>query len=439
MSRVARAGRLVVLAGIAFVGRPVYAATYNVTFCFNYDAQFGDASSAVGDDFFTSNAVRRARGIYYEVYDVTPRTLLYHGYTPWDGASTGCTDPFPLDSGKWYDAVGTSIASVNGNYLKVYDDDSTPSLYGFGVYGYMPTASGTVTATAPAAAPGWNIASAAAQAMYRRNVGLSGETVVFYTQMCPSATNGSCNQNGEVYIQNTNVSGSGPNFSQKYLIVHEMGHAVATLKNGGNNASTTSTAPLEGCGNSIETDLGHRMVTKEYQSTAANEGIANYYAAVAFNNTTDGECRWQYYKSVDWDLDGNYNEEVPVFSCEGAGMWFTAAGVTYPYTDADWLVRDVVEEKCLEVDPTGETRNRATELDWLRFFWDLDHDQGVTTTKIFDIWNAANPHTWLSWGEGSSDVCATTVWPSGRLRSAADSEGVLTEWDAEFTVNGVHR
>lgn len=101
---------------------------------------------------------------------------------------------------------------------------------------------------------------------------------------------------------------------------------------------------------------------------------------------------------------------------------------------------------------SGTLTNRATEYDWLRFFWDLDYDQGLSTTTIYTIWDWANSDNWHASGDGwdtysTSTPCSIWTgsaymppsWPSGRLRCAADTAGYLTEWDAEDAANGVHR
>lgn len=329
---------------------------------------------------------------------------------------------------------------MNDNLIKVYDDDVTPVPYGFGIFGHVPTSSGTVNLTSPVNS-GWNVAVAATQAMARRNAGLSSQEVIFYTTACGTwgggaSTGGSCTHMGAAYVEP--IGGGGPGCGQKYAVAHEMGHLIARLKNGGNGAAKEDDANLDGCLPG-EGNAGHRMTTKEYQGQAANEGIAHYYAAVAFNNTTDVVCRFEYYKGVDLNGDGNQADEDRTLTCEGGSFWYKSGAVVFPYIDGDWMVRDYVEESCEERAPGGTLGNRATELDWLRFFWDLDHDQGVTTTKIFDIWDTSNPESWLETGSGSSYTCGSTDWPAGRLQCAADTEGVLAEWLEEAEVNGVTR
>ena len=96
----------------------------------------------------------------------------------------------------------------------------------------------------------------------------------------------------------------------------------------------------------------------------------------------------------------------------------------YTYTDGDYL-----GDWC-----TGTLTNRGTEWDWLRFLWDLDTDAGVSTTTIFDIYDSANPNSWNATGDGTG-----SAYPATRLRDAANTAGVLTEWDAWDSYNGVER
>lgn len=434
------------IAGAALSWSPrALAATYSVTFCFQYAVSFTDAKSTVGDDYLTSDASPlAARGVQYSVTQVAPLDTISGGYTPWTGnGGEGCSPTLTLDSNRTYNVYANSRMLVNDNIIKIYDDDTSPAYYGFGLTGYVPTASGTVTITSPVNS-GWNVAAAATQALGRRNVGLSGEDVIFYTQACgtwPGGTpaSGSCmrGSTGEVYV--SQLGSSAPGAGQKYVVVHEMGHEMAFLANGGHNADKDEAANQDGCHGVVASDPGHDMTSKEYQGQAVNEGLAHYYAAVAFNNTTQDDCHFEYYKAVDLNGDGSASLEYPRLTCEGGTYWYWGGAFPIPYTDGDWMFRDYVEESCEQLHPGGTLGNRATELDWLRFFWDLDHDQGVTTKNIFDIWDESEPQSWTKNGSGSNFTCGTTSWPSGRLRCAADTEGVLDEWDAEFAVNGVNR
>lgn len=193
---------------------------------------------------------------------------------------------------------------------------------------------------------------------------------------------------------------------------HELGHQLAYRKNGDNGPSKSYDAAWNNC--FTDNEQKHEAVSKEYQSAAASEGFAHYYAAVSFNDTAQSDCGFAYYKSTDWNLDDNLDPQW--VSCEGGPM----TGVDGHDYLGDWC--------------TGTLTNRATEWDWLRFLWDLDTDEGVTTEQIFEIWAGAYPHTWVAYGDATG-----SGYPASRLRDAADARGLLTAWDAWDNENGVQR
>lgn len=395
---------LCTVALLALGSKTAHATIYAVKFCADYSIDFDDADSAVEDDFYISNSDRDALGIHITVERNWDSHDVFSDYTDWSGADAGCTDTQYLDSARTYKVSAQSLAFVNGNHINVYNNDFVSLPYSHVEYlTFSPTASTTITFDT-AIADQWNIAAAAGYAMSRRSAGLSGEDFDFYTESCSGG--GSCNSAGKIYISS---SGSG----KKYLIGHEMGHSVARLSNGGAVADTSDAADLDNC-YTVDT-RDHEANSKEYNGKAANEGIAHYYAAVAFNNTTESSCGFYYYKtSVDWNLDATPDNLIA--SCESG-----------PMTGVDSF--DYLGDLC-----SGTLTNRAVEWDYLRFFWDLDTDQSVSTTTIFEIWDDSDPESWNATGDGTG-----SGYPSYELRNAANTNSVLTEWDNEDDDNGVHR
>ena len=381
----------------------VNATIYNVNFCAEYSIDFDDAHSGVGDDYFQTNSNVPARGAFFHIEDIFSNYVHYDTYTDWDGSTPGCTGGVPLDSTKYYRVTVYSKALVNGNYVRVLSDDSSDNLYGYQKYSnYHPFSSTTDIFPIPIASQ-WNIAAAAGWAMYRRPVGLSGETFKLYTQACDGG--GSCRDGNS-----SKISVWGAN--HKYVINHEFGHLVAYRKNGNVAPTSAYDAPSGVC--YTDSDEDHEAVSKEFQGAAASEGFAHYYAAVSFNRTDEYDCGFAYYKPTDWNLD--LTTDPTDVSCE-----------LEPFSGV--LNIDYLGNWC-----DGTLGNRGTEWDWLRFLWDLDTDEGVTTTTIFDIYDSSNPGSWTVRGTGSGGS-----YPSARLRAAADTEGVLAEWDAWDNTNGVHR
>lgn len=395
------------ITALVLLASQAHAVNYTVKFCANYSVDYDDADPAVGDDYFTSNSDRPARGARVRVMENGTLIDKYYTYTDWTGANEGCTTSLTLDSTKTYRVSVHSRALVNGNYINVLDNDATNNVYVYTAYAnYSPTSSTTVTFDT-SVADQWNIAAAAGWAMYRRAAGLSGENFDMYTETCPSGS-GSCRSGNAIYL--------GSPADSKYVINHEFGHLVAYRKNGNAAASSSYAAVVNSCftNDTAVPSTTHEANSKEYQSAAANEGYGHYYAAVAFNQTDQSDCAFAYYKSTDWDLDA-FNDDIWV-SCEAGPI----PGVDGGDYLGDWC--------------TGTLTNRGTEWDWLRFLWDLDTDAGASTTTIFDIYNTANPNSWNATGDSTG-----SAYPATRLRAAANTEGVLTEWDTWDNYNGVER
>jgi hypothetical protein len=150
-------------------------------------------------------------------------------------------------------------------------------------------------------------------------------------------------------------------FRQKFLVGHEVGHALeesyqfATFGSFGPYAYLNGSYDLDGggadCGSEDEL---HALTSLEYTSAAIMEGFAHFLSADAYNDHNDATGRFTYYKSAlgfprDIQLEGEsaFNAAAPSESNRFA------------------------QRVC---DPTPGI-NSGTELDWLRFFWDL-HTQG---------------------------------------------------------------
>lgn len=379
---------LALFAFVFLVGSEAFAV--NVKFCFKYAVNYDDASASAGDDFWNNNNDRPARGAYVQVLQNGV------GHIGPVSESDGCTGNLSMTAGNPYAAIINSRAFVGTNEIRVYDDPTTPDGYSQNFNGTVPSSSGTITLTT-GLHNAWNIAAAAGFAQSKRRGGLSNKTYTFYNTTCPSGS-GSCASGGNIYM-----SGDGGN--SKYIIIHEMGHDLLRKKNGDQGVSFsysgTSDAPCD------ESSGEHSMTSEEYQSAAVSEGWAHFYAATVFNDDSQTDCGFFYYKNV--DMDGiNGWDASRIISCE---------------TGTDHLG-----------DYCGGATDYSTEVDWLRFLWDATTDHGLTFNNLAGIWDAAEPHNWNSTTTGSSSND-----PEARLTAAAAAAGFATEWNADYTVNGVHR
>ncbi len=408
------------------------ATTYLVKFCFTYDVAYADADSSFGDDYVTTDTTYPARGARAKVTENITSTVKWDDFVEDDTPDPGCTDTLTLDSTRSYDIKVKSYAQVNGNTMWVYTDDTLASIYATGPGTYAPTASGTVNISTPGGTEQWNIANAIGHAMWRRDGGMTGETFNFANEAGPNGTEYIRGDAGDPDDDFVYVSSGGND--NKYMIVHEFGHLVAAQANDGgppdNDDGGVSyyDADEEECFSLGIDEESHSMNSKEYQGAASWEGIAHYYAAVAFNDTTESDCVFVCYKDTDWDLDELYesSQEEAEFavSCED--------GPTVAPDDA------YMNSYC-----SGTFANRSTEYDWLRFFWDLDTDQALTYSTVLSIWDAADPDDWTFTGivaHNHDDLYPcnpTPTYPMDRLRCGANLLGKLTQWDAEDAENGV--
>ncbi len=370
---------------------PAFAATYNVTVCADLETDYYDVGGS--DDFYTDNDPKPARGVYMEI-TTSSGASVWADYTDPEGSDAGCTTTLTLSSTKTYNVRILSKADIYGNYIKVYDDSSTPAIWASSTQSFSPTASTTETFTwGPHKA--WNLVSAAGWALQRRDAGLSGETFTFYNEACPGSGSNCYRQSDDaLYI---------PSDNYKFVIAHEMGHKVAAASNGGSGAAFSYAASSTDC---PWTSSGHSITSEEYQSAAVNEGIASYYAAVIWNRTDESDCWYDPHYSLDWDQDG-VGDSSAEFSCEGGAV----AGMdAYDFTG----------DYCLA---SGPTTNRGTQYDWIRFFWDLETDQGMSTEEIFTVWDGADPHSWTASGSGSG-----AGFPAYELTLSAVLLGYGTEW-----------
>jgi len=139
----------------------------------------------------------------------------------------------------------------------------------------------------------------------------------------------------------------------------------------GNNRSNSSGYGLfdaeepqaSSCADGTQSDgatFNHSFATEEWVTAAANEGLAHFYAAAAWNWPAGYDCEW--YSYYDGSIvDCEYGSKHLVNTCHGG---------SFPSIDS------------------------GSELDWMRFLWDVHSDCDISFGPIMDIWDAANPRTW---------------------------------------------
>jgi hypothetical protein len=261
-----------------------------------------------------------------------------------------------------------------------------------------------------------NILAAASFALQRHNLGITGETFRFMLGDCPDREGTSCERWPEwgLYIQ--------PDHAHfKFVIVHELAHALTDAANGGAEDRNDEMADVDACTPAYSA-VGHRMNSKEFQSNAAVEGIAHYYSALVFNELGEDDCEIEKHYTLDWNRNGQRDEltDVQVFSCEDG---IPEAGINS---------QDYLGDFCLG---EGIEHNRATEYDWLRHLWDFT--QEVSPETLLEIWDHADPHDWNTKGAGTG-----AGYPAHRMSEAArevGGESLQELYDASALANGTWR
>lgn len=396
------------------------AATRFVDFCFQYNVTYSDDPTQAFDDGFANGFVP-ARGAMVTVAasGYPPPNPVFQSHVG-SGDNDDCTGSLLLTVGQLYFVRVSSTASVNGNTLSVYQEAGATTVWshvvGVAITSTTPT---TVTVTAPPD-EGWNIAAIGGYGLQQENGGMSGNHYIFYSDgSCGSSdccTGGtSCVSGGYIYIADgpTHV-----HWDNRYVVLHEMGHRVAQFANGDSTTNfdyDLATGPTDACPGGT----GHNRASWEWQSAAANEGIAHFWADVVLNDVAGVDCAAYSKSSIDWD--NNSTDDGLPYNCDGEPV--TGLGLSA----ANWL-----DDVC----PNDAHVNAGNEYDWERFWWDMVTDEGLSVATIMDIWDGANPDDWNASGGFSGPN-----YPAQRLKAsaAAISGTVGTSYDTQDNYNGVAR
>lgn len=142
-------------------------------------------------------------------------------------------------------------------------------------------------------------------------------------------------------------------FRQKFLVAHEVGHALEESYQFDTFGTTTylygDDDPPAGGAACDSAGEQHALTSLERTSAAIMEGFAHFLASDAYNDHNDSTGRFTYYKDAlgfprDIALEGE-----PAFNMA-----------------EPWKSNRFAQRVCAPA-----AGNKGTELDWLRFFWDL--------------------------------------------------------------------
>ncbi|MBZ0272830.1 hypothetical protein K8I61_12400 [bacterium] len=377
-----------------------HATNYQVRFCVFPVMYWEDANSAdywVLPDPEMAYLLIPAYGVRVRVREGLLGQTIYYDYaTEYVG---NCTTYMTLSDTKTYSVVAYSEAkTTTNNYVKVVEDDATPAVYWqLLISGFVPDDNETIPlwVSNPGGASIAQVTTAASYIVNKRPGGVINQTISLFNGNSGCGGDGSCAREDGVFLSENGKS-------HKFIIAHELGHYIGILRDDGGLVHTDELL-LTNHDCDEWTDTSHDFISLEWQNVAAKEGFAHYYAATVWNDIEESDCEYFYYKTIWFNKAGQLVHVPQNYSCESGNNYLSAN--CDPYDD-----------------------NQSLEYDWLRFWWDLMTDDGVTFNTIMDVWTGSAPSDWEDEGVGVYDA----------LRDAADLESVdLLDWDAQAAYNGI--
>jgi hypothetical protein len=307
-----------------------------VQICVVMKVNFSD--NGYGETDWPNNADRLVPGVFARVRDGNG-DQLFAGFTddgfdnnlnP-NGEAAGCVPWIFSTTGtyNWKLSV-SSRAKVKFNDIEVYKSADEEIPYNWLIE--IPQVSGQTFISIPNETKQSSTLAAAAWSIYKHNAGLASGNYKIHTGTDSAS---SCSHSRVDHkIRLTNQCSRA-----KFVVAHEMGHALlferlGLMGVGITNMSVNAPAPCDSNAG------GHTMWSKEYITTAFNEGFADFYAVDTWNdhNQQDGVY-------VSWD--------TPYEADPGAGNIWMRYHCQSPYI------------------------GYGNETDWMRFFWDF-HTGGVS-------------------------------------------------------------
>jgi hypothetical protein len=280
---------VIILALVLAYTMPAYATDHQYKFGFRLDVEF-TLDETVGD-YYTDNSVNHiAHGVFVKFV----RQVGTVKWSGWADASTGLLIA-TLSDQEVYDVIVQSKTRLeDDNVIHVLHDhnDQTlfeqevlsnwqppstpPSGYTYLVYDYNPNYKIS------------NVLAATGYALTEKPAAVSNHTYYYYCEPCSGTVDGNC--------FNPNISPEGVQMSLtdrggKFGMCHELGHNIEWVWTGGFTNDCSWTAEYESEDTCKTLNGGHNWGSKEYDSCAANEALAGFYAAAVWNDNTENNCQ----------------------------------------------------------------------------------------------------------------------------------------------------
>jgi hypothetical protein len=224
---------------------------------------------------------------------------------------------------------------------------------------------------------------------------------LFYNERCSTEHEG-CTAGLNVFLGLDKLSV--PLISRKYIIAHEMGHAAMWGSFGmlASSYDTQDSPPdMCSCKHVTVANSHHCLQSREFTTAAQAEGWAHALAARSFNNDSQNDCTFSYYKE-----------------------WFTGVSTMSPPVTVDCTTKFTFTERfCPAAD-------RGSELDWLNFYWQV----GTKGADKFS-WNDFRTLYLRACNDAGASTCLgfNMTWP--RLRDAANAVWGAGSAKASYFIN----
>jgi hypothetical protein len=416
------------------------AAPVRASYCFRYKDlnQLDDHDVGVGSEF-TSN-FEKARGIKVE-FDPRGTGPTLTRYAANSGSDAGCVTVDLEDAERYNITVYLESkrgSGENGVVVKMLEKDANsnwvvPSYLMTPAHGHAPADGQTYGPDGwawPLETPITNVHAAANHATWRWDLGLSSGVVeieIDPTSANCGTANVTCFNSTTKRIHVSPVVGYNLTKEQG-RIAHEVGHAMWDLRNGSQATLYNYDADPNNCG----PEPFHELNTKEWQSTAIQEALGWFYAAVAFNDDA-GQDACELASDItllDWNRNGS-NDLVDKINCAGSIIANNGTVLTN--------ATNYYGQYC----SAGADVNRAVEIDWLRLLWKLRTVHTFDRTDFEAMVEGANPHSWVFAAVSNADTSPADGTPDDladrpyeRMRTGTPA-GKRSTFAAQAAVHGV--
>lgn len=233
----------------------------------------------------------------------------------------------------------------------------------------------------------------------------------------------------------------------KYTMGHELGHALQERAMGGLSGDYSASEPFQPpgkcrCDHVTSSNTLHCLQSIEHPSAAHLEGWAQFFASRAWNNASQSDCTFKYYKEFASDacMPG-----IPPDGCTTLPNGLVSNRPPVPVSCLDpvrWR-----NTQCFDatVAPPEMATLWATEYDYMGFFYSLNTQGGsgrFSMNDLFDVFRAvcrngvcSNVQLKISWDQCQGAVCQPGV--NGLIGGVDAAFGPLSTQSQRFRDDGI--